>query len=193
MQMLTRRRIKQILALAIVLPTAALIAVIVFRQLGSAPPEQVPQPASSGVDMAMNNLHFSEMRDDAKLWQLVATRGDYDKKTGLVRLSGVHLETFEGKTGGVMVTSTTGSYHEAKRLVVMEGAVHAVTRKGMTFDSDMLEYHPATGMLLTDRAVTVDDGRLHLTARGMEASLKDEQVRFQHQVDAVIKGNHAKR
>jgi hypothetical protein len=37
------------------------------------------------------------------------------------------------------------------------------------------------------------DGRLRLKARGMEASLKIEQVRFLHQVDAVIEGNHAKR
>lgn len=193
MQMLSSRRIKQVLAVAIVVPSVALVAVVVLRQLRSTSPESVSKPSSPDVDMAMTRLRFSEMRDDAKLWELVAERADYDKEPGLVHLSAVRLETFEGKTGGVLITSKTGSYHEAKRLVKMEGAVHAVTRKGMVLDSDMVEYRPATGTLVTDREVTVVDGRLRLKARGMDASLKDEKVRFLQQVNAVIEGKHAKR
>lgn len=192
MQMLSTRRIKQILAVAIVVPSVALVTVIVLRQLRSSPPEPVSKTTSPDIDMAMTGLRFSEMRDDLKLWDLVAQRADYDKEPGVVRLTGVQLETFEGKAGGVVITSRTGTYHEAKRLVQLQGAVHAVTRRGMVFDSDTLEYLPATGLLLTDREVTVTDGRLRLKARGMEASLKDEKVRFLKQVDAVIEGKHAK-
>jgi LPS export ABC transporter protein LptC len=93
----------------------------------------------------------------------------------------------------VVITSQTGKYQESKQLVTMEGTVHAVTRKGMVFDTDQLEYLPASGMLQTNHAVSVLDGRLRLKAHGMEASLKTEQVRFLRQVDAVIEGNHAKR
>lgn len=192
MQMLTPRRIKQILAVAILVPSVALVTVIVFKQLRSSPPEPVTKTTSPAIDMAMTGLRFSEMRDDLKLWDLVAERADYDKEPGTVRLTGVQLETFEGKAGGVVITSKTGNYHEAERLVQMQGSVHAVTRRGMVFDSDTLEYRPAIGMLQTDREVTVTDGRLRLKARGMEASLKDEKVRFLKQVDATIEGKHAK-
>lgn len=193
MLMLSPRRIKQILAVAILVPSLALVAVIMVRQQRSTSPEPVPQTSSPNVDMSMNQVRFSEMHDDAKQWELVAERADYDKEPGVVHLKTVRLETFEGKTGGVVITSKTGSYQETKRLVRMEGAVHAVTRKGMIFDSDQLEYRPATSMLLTDNDVTVVDGRLRLKARGMEASLKSEQVRFLHQVNAVIEGTHAQR
>lgn len=193
MQMPSSRRIRQILAVTILVPSVALVAVVVFRQLRSTPPESVSQTTSPNIDMAMTRLRFSEMSEDAKLWELVAERADYDKEPGVVRLSGVRLETFEGKTGGVVITSKTGNYQEAKRLVQMQGTVHAVTRKGMVFDSDQLEYRPATGMLQTEREVTVKDGRLSLKARGMEASLKDEKVRFLHRIDAVIEGAHEKR
>lgn len=189
---LSPRRIKQILAITILVPTLALV-VVIFRQQRTTSPETVPKTSSPNIDMAMNQVRFSEMRDDATLWELVAERADYAKEPGVVHLKKVRLETFEGKTGGVVITSQTGRYHEAKRLVTMQGTVHAVTRKGMIFDTDLLEYLPASGMLLTDHAVSVLDGRLRLKARGMEASLKTEQVRFLHQVDAVIEGNHAKR
>lgn len=190
---LSPRRIKQILAIAILVPTLVLVVVIVSRQQRASSPETIPHASSPNVDMSMNQIRFSEMRDDATLWELVAERADYDKEPGVVHLKKVRLETFEGKTGGVVITSQTGSYQESKRLVTMQGTVHAVTRKGMLFDTDLLEYLPASGMLLTDHAVSVLDGRLRLKARGMEASLKTEQVRFLHQVDAVIEGNHAKR
>ncbi|MGB4599201.1 MAG: LPS export ABC transporter periplasmic protein LptC [Trichlorobacter sp.] len=193
MQMLSSRRIKLILAVAILVPSVALVTVVVLRQLRSSPPGPVSKTTSPDIDMAMTGLRFSEMRDDLKLWDLVSERADYDKEPGTVRLTGVHLETFEGKAGGVVITSKAGNYHEVRRLVQMYGSVHAVTRRGMVFDSDSLEYFPATGMLQTDREVTVVDGRLRLKARGMEASLKDEKVRFLKQVDAVIEGKHAKR
>lgn len=193
MQMLSARRIKQILAVAIVVPTVALITVVVLKQLRATPPESVSHTTSPNIDMAMQQLRFSEMGDNAKLWELVAQRADYDKEPGLVHLTAVRLETFEGKTGGVVITSKTGSYQEVKRLVTLEGAVHAVTRKGMVVDTERLDYRPAHGTLATDRDVTVVDGRLKLKARGMEGSLKDEKVRFLHQVNAVIEGNHAQR
>jgi LPS export ABC transporter protein LptC len=190
---LSPRRIKQILAIAILVPTLALVVAIVSRQQRASSPETVPHASSPNVDMSMNQIRFSEMRDDATLWELVAERADYDKEPGVVHLKTVRLETFEGKTGGVVITSQTAKYQEAKRLVTMEGAVHAVTRKGMVFDTDQLQYLPVTSMLSTNHAVSVLDGRLRLQARGMEASLKTEQVRFLTQVNAVIEGNHANR
>jgi len=190
---LSPRRIKQILAIAILVPTLVLVVVIVSRQQRASSPESVPHASSPDVDMSMNQVRFSEMRDDATLWELVADRADYDKEPGVVHLKTVRLETFEGKTGGVVITSQTGKYQESKQLVTMEGTVHAVTRKGMIFDTDQLLYLPATSRLLTDRGVSVLDGRLRLKAIGMEASLKTEQVRFLSQVNAVIEGNHAKR
>ena len=192
MQMPSSRRIKQILAIAILVPSVALVLIVALRHQRATPPVSVTPSTSPDVDLAMTQLRFSEMNDDAKLWELVAQRADYDKESGLVHLNGVRLETFEGRTGGVVITSRTGHYHEANRLVRMEGAVHAVTRRGMILDTDILEYRPANGMLLTDRDVTVVDGRLRLKARGMEASLKHEEVRFLRQVHAVIEGNHAK-
>lgn len=192
MQMPSTRRIRQILAVAIVTACVALAGAVAVRQYRAVPTETASRPISPNVDMAMTVLRFSEMSGDAKLWELVADRADYDKEPGLVQLAGVRLDTFEGKSGGVAVTSRTGSYDEKKRLVTMSGAVHAVTRRGMVLDSEAAEYRPASGILTTDQSVTVRDGRMRLTALGAELSMKDEKVRFLRQVDAVIEGKHAK-
>lgn len=187
------RRIRRILAIAIVALCVAVVGAVALRQLRLSSPESASRTISPNVDMAMTKLRFSEMRDNAKLWELVADQADYDKDSGVVTLSGVHLETFEGKTGGMVVTSKTGTYNEQARIVKMNGTVHAVSKRGMVFDSDFVEYRPATGLLLTDRPVTVRDARMTLRAIGMELSLKEEKVRFLRQADALIEGKNAKR
>ncbi len=184
----SNRRIRQILAVAIVAASVSIVGTIVVRNFNAEAPETPSVKNAPEIDMAMTKLRFSEMRDDAKLWELVADRADYDKEPGKVNLSGLMLETFEQKTGGVVVTSRSGSYEESERLVKMKDQVHAVTRRGMTLDTEYIEYRPATGMLRTDLPVKVADGRLTLKAQGMQLSMNDELVTFLHNVDASIEG-----
>jgi LPS export ABC transporter protein LptC len=192
MKMPNTRRIRQVLAVAIVAASVAMVAVIVFRQFRSARPEAVSKSTSPEIDMSLARLNFSEMRGDEKLWDLVAERADYDKQTGVARLTGVKAEIFGGKVGGMVITSETGSYLETQHLVKMQKKVHAVTKKGMDLTTEQLEYRTEPGLIRADRPVKVVDGRLSLTAQKMEMSLNDEKVSFKGTVDAVIEGYHAK-
>jgi LPS export ABC transporter protein LptC len=193
MQMPNTRRIRQILATVIIVISVALAGTIMVRQFRTAPSDSVSRPVSPEIDMSIAKLDFSEMRGSEKLWNLTAERADYDKDTGAAQLVKVKAEIFGSKTGGMVITAETGSYDETRRLVLMQKQVHAVTRKGMVFDTEQLEYRTGPGLILTDRPVKVVDGRLTLTARSMEMTLSDEQVRFTGTVNAVIEGYHANR
>ncbi len=193
MNMPNTRRIRQILAAAIVTASVALVAVIVFRQIRSVQPETVSKPLSPEIDMSLARLTFSEMRGNEKLWDLVAERADYDKESGAAQLSGVKADIYGGKAGGMVITSEAGSYLEPQHLVRMQKNVKAVTRKGMVFTTEQLEYLTKPGLIRADRPVKVVDGRLALTAQAMEMSLNDEKVHFKGAVDAVVEGYHAKR
>lgn len=193
MQMPNTRRIRQILAVTIVLASASLVAVIVIRHVRSTPPGPASKSISPEIDMSLTRLTFSEMRGNEKLWDLTAERADYDKETKAARLAGVKVDIFDGKAGGIVITAASGSYLEAQHLVTLQKNVHVVTRKGMVFDTDQLEYRSGPGVILADHPVKVADGRLTLTAQRMEMTLKDEKVLFRGAVDAVIEGYHAKR
>ena len=179
--------------MVIVASTVALMAAILFRQFRATPPETASKPISPEVDMSLSKLTFSEMKGDEKLWDLTAERADYDKEAALAKLTGVKTDIYDGKAGGVTITSKKGRYHEAQHLVIMQEKVHAVTKKGMVFDTEQLEYHSGPGLVTTHHPVKVVDGRLTLTAQGMEMSLQNEDVRFRGAVHAVIEGAHAKR
>ncbi len=51
-------------------------------------------------------------------------------------------------------------------------------QKGMTFTTEQLEYRSVPGLVVSNHPVKVVDGRLTLTAQGMEMSLHDEKARF---------------
>jgi len=193
MKMPNTRRIRQILAAAIVVASIALVVAIVFRQFHSAQSENVSRPLSPEIDMSLARLNFSEMRGNDKLWDLAAERADYDKKTGTVKLTAVKADIYGGKAGGMVITSESGSYLEALHLVKMQKNVKAVTKKGMVFTTEQLEYRTEPGLIRADRPVKVVDGRLTLTAHKMDMSLNDEIAHFKGAVDAVIEGYHAKR
>lgn len=193
MQMPNTRRIRQILAAVIITVSVALVGTIVVRNIRSDQPVAPTRPIPPDIDMSIDTLSFSETRGNEKLWNLSAKRVDYDKQSGVALLSGVTAEIFGSKTGGMVITSVSGSYDEPKQLVLMQQQVHAVTKKGMEFDTDQLEYRTGPGIVRTTSPVQVRDGRLTLTASGMEMTLVDEQARFAGPVNAVIKGYHAKR
>ncbi|MDK9717996.1 MAG: LPS export ABC transporter periplasmic protein LptC [Trichlorobacter sp.] len=193
MQMPNTRQIRRILAVVIVASTVALVVAILFRQFRSTPPETASKSISPEVDMSLSKLTFSEMKGNEKLWDMTAERADYDKEAALAKLTGVRTEIYDGKAGGIVITSKTGRYHETQRLVIMQEKVHAVTKKGMVFDTEQLEYRSGPGLVVTNQPVKVVDGRLTLTAQGMEMSLHQEEVRFRGAVHAVIEGAHAKR
>ncbi len=188
MQMPNNRQIRQFLAVAIVAAVVLLVGKVAVKNFTLDAPDNPSVKNSPGIDMAMNKLRFSEMKNDSKLWELVADKADYDKEPGIVQLSALRLETFEQKTGGVVVTSKNGNYFEPDRLVKMRDQVHAVTKRGMILDTEYLEYRPVTGIIQTDKPVSVLDGRLSLKANGMELFLKEETVVFMGQVDATIEG-----
>lgn len=187
------KRIRQILAAGILGISAAIAGTVALKQFRSVPPDAPPRNSSPDIDMAMSRASFSEMRGNEKLWDLTAERAEYDKETGRVRLHLVRTEIHEGAAGGALLTSQTGLYDEPNRTVQMDGRVRIVTRRGMVLETDHLEYRPARGVVSTDRPVRVTDGRLTLTAVGMELILKDEQIRFRRQVHSVIEGYHVQR
>lgn len=193
MKMPNTRQVRRILATVIVITSVALAGAVLFRQLRSAPPETASRPTSPGIDMAINKLNFSEMRGNDKLWELTAEQAEYDKDTGTTKLAVVKADILDGRAGGMTITSEIGSYDEPRKVVLMQKQVHAVTKRGMVFDTDQLEYRTGPGLILTDHPVKVQDGRLTLHARGMELLLNAEKVDFRGPVDAVIEGYHAKR
>lgn len=191
--MVSQKLIKKALLVGVLLVSTAIVATIAFKQMQTASPEPAFRSNSPDMDMTMVNASFSEMRGDAKLWDLTAAQADYDKDTGEVFLQQLLANIYDERAGKLQITAKSGFYDEKKRLISMTGDVEVLTKQGMSLETDQLDYLPDQDLVKTDRPVKVKDNRLTLTAVGMELFPNTEQVKFHHQIHSVIEVKNARK
>lgn len=155
-----------------------------------------PKPASQGaafqqlprnIDVALRKARFTEMRDGAAVWELVADRAEYNKTGDVAYLTGVRMAFARtGSSGAITVMAARGEYSTKSRNVALQGAVHVETEAGMSFNTESIEYQASRSVFKTAEPVTFRHQRLALAAQGMELDVKDQKARFHKAIDATV-------
>jgi LPS export ABC transporter protein LptC len=187
--MVSPRNIRLALAALVVTASIGILAAISLKGSKRALSAPVSRPLPQNVDTAMHNARFSEMRDGATAWELVAERAEFDKGGDVAHLSGIRMEFAKtASAGAITVTAEKGTFSNKKRDVALRGKVHVVTESGISFDSESIDYLDAPSLFRTAEQVTFHDHRLKLVAQGMEMDVKEQRSRFFKMVNATVEG-----
>ncbi|HPX61615.1 MAG TPA: LPS export ABC transporter periplasmic protein LptC [Deltaproteobacteria bacterium] len=186
---LTARHIRRALAFAVVAAVIGIVGGIFFRGSGPATIEPPRKDVAPEIDLALNKARFSEMREGAVAWVLVADRAEYDKEGDVAFLTGINMELPKSNTSQkVTVTSEKGEYSSKTKNIKLRGKVHLVTEDGAVFDTEWIDYIEARDRFVTTAPVRCVHERLDLTARGMEMDVKSQKAYFHRPVDAAVAG-----
>jgi len=187
--MVSPRNIRYALALLVTAAIVGIVAAISLKGFRTTSPEPVSQQLPRNIDVALQNARFTEMREGATVWELVAERAEYDKSGDVAYLSNIHMVYARSRSNGsITLTASTGEYSNSSRNIRLRGKVHVVTESGMVFDTESLDYHAETSLFRTADRVDFHHERLSLAAIGMELYAKTETSRFFKPVDAVVEG-----
>lgn len=187
--MLSSRNIRLALALLVVTASIGIVAAIFLNGSTSTPPEPVSQQTPLNVDLALRNARFTEVRNGATVWTIVAERAEYSKDGEVAHLSGIRMLFVKNhETGNIAVTSDRGTYSTKSRNVNLSGKVHVTTDSGIVFDTDSLDYLAATSRFITDDSVRFRQQRMTLTAQGMDMDVNGQVAHFRSAVNAVVEG-----
>lgn len=187
--MVSPRNIRLVLALLVIAASIGIVVAIFLKGSRTALTEPVSQQLPRNIDVALSKARFTEVRDGVTAWELVAERAEYDKTGDIAYLSDIHMVYAKSHTNGaITVTASKGEYSAASRNIHLQGAVHAVSESGMTFDTESLDYLAERSMFTTAAPVRFQHERLSLAARGMELHARTETSRFPASVDAVVIG-----
>ena len=185
--MINSSKIRQLLALVIVLSTLALATVIALKAYRGMRSGPVLPSLPKNIDVSLQKIHYTETRSGVKKWDLLADKAEYDKKGEIVRLSGIRLDVASaGKPGEVVLTSARGEYHTATRDVVLIGDIVAKSASGMRFTTERLKYIAAASMLRTTARVKFTDGALTVEGTGMEFMTDTKELKITRQVEATF-------
>jgi len=185
--MIKSNKIRQLLALFVVVASLSLAVVIVlkvYREKGTAGLlRKLPQ----NIDVALRKVHFTETRDGIKKWDLVADQAEYDKGREVTHLTGVRLVVAGGRaTGDITLTAGRADYHNITRDVRLVGKVVAKSVSGMEFTTESAAYIAARSVITTSSRVKFADGTLTVEGVGMEFKPETKNIRVFNEVTAFI-------
>lgn len=187
--MVSSGKIRILLAVLITTAIVGIVAAISIKGSRRAPMEPVHPQLPQNIDVAMQNARFSEMRNGATVWELVADRAEYDKSGDVVYLSNIRMDFARTSTAGaITVTAAKGEYSSKSNNVKLRGKVHVTTESSASFDTESIDYQAARSQFRTSETVEFHHQRLALSAQGMELNVKDQKARFHKAIDATLAG-----
>ena len=117
-------KIRRFLAIAAALAAIFVIATIVFRMQQESSPKLAIRKLPVQVDVSLQKVHFTEVRQGVKRWDLTAERAEYNKETDTTSLSGVELLIAGGdKVGELRVMADRADYRNSTKDVTLSGNV----------------------------------------------------------------------
>lgn len=167
--MLTLRRV-----LAVVILLAVLfLGSVVWRHLNNQPVQEVLRTLPQEIDLALDNLHYTETEDGRQRWTLTADRAEYLRGSHLVRLAPVKLVFYDaGAFGELTLHADQGELQEDIRQVDVWGNVVVTTARGEKLVTDSLRYEEQGRRLSTAASIHYTAPRQELTGTGLLIDLE---------------------
>ena len=171
--MLNLRRLLAILILIAVL----FLGTVIWRHLQQQRPEDLLKALPKQIDLALEQLHYTQTEEGRRRWTLDADKAEYQRQQGQVSLKTVQLTLFEaGRLGQVRLQADQGLLDQEERQVEVWGNVVIKTERGEQLYTERLHYDDQQRRLHTDEPVRLLSKRMELTGIGMQVDLEQEQL-----------------
>jgi LPS export ABC transporter protein LptC len=186
-------KIRQLLALFVILASLSLVAAIVLKIYRGRVTKELLRSLPKDIDVSLKKIRFTEVRDGVKKWDLVADRADYEKRKEVTHLTGVRLVVAANeKLGEITLTAPSADYHNITRDVRLDGTVVAKSSSGIEFTVEDAEYIAARAVIVSSGRVRFTDGKLTLEGVGMEFKPETKNFRILKGVTAHIESGAGK-
>jgi len=180
-------KIRQLLALFVILASLSLVAIIVIKIYKGRVTKQLLRKLPKNIDVSLKKIHFTETREGIKKWDLVADKAEFDKSKEVTHLTGVRLTIAAGgNMGDITLTAPRADYYNITRDVRLDGKIIANSSSGMEFTLENAEYIAARSVIVSSGRVRFTDGKLTMEGVGMEFKPETKNFRILTGVTANI-------
>lgn len=185
--------LKRILGVLIIVSLVAL-GVVVSRHLIQPDPEQLIELLPKDIDLALQNLHYTQNEDGQRRWTLDADKAEYLKESSTARLEEVRLVYYKTQSfGDVHLKAERGELAQDSRELDVWGNVVLTTERQETFFTDRLHYSDQQRRLSTESNIRVVSPRLELTGTGLQVDVDKGHLIVKDNVRALIRSKTDKK
>jgi LPS export ABC transporter protein LptC len=147
-------------------------------------------PAQTAPEVTLHQIHLTETREGARLWELWADRAEMHERDGYTILFREHrpVEVTLYSSHGQLTCTAERAWVDLKtKDVRLEGGVVARSDQGTELRTEELRWQAASRRVQTDRPVLVSRGGLLSRGRGLEAETDLEQVRIFQNITSQLR------
>jgi len=185
--------LKRILGVLIIVSLVAL-GVVVSRHLIQSDTEQLIELLPKDIDLALQNLHYTQNEDGQRRWTLDADKAEYLKENSTARLEEVRLVYYKAQSfGDVHLKADRGELAQDSRELDVWGDVVLTTERQEKFFTDRLHYSDQKRRLSTESNIRIVSPRLDLTGTGLQVDVDKGYLVVKSNVRALIRSKTDKK
>jgi len=163
--------LRRLLALLILISVIALTTVI-YRHLQQRSPEEILSMLPENIDLALEDLHYTQNEDGQRSWTLDADKAEYQGDSSLAKLEVVKLLFYDtGQFGDLMLQADQGQLVQETSQVDVRGNVILTTGRGDQLFTERLHYDDQVRQLSTEDPIRFLSSQLELTGTGLQIDI----------------------
>ncbi|MBN1957501.1 MAG: LPS export ABC transporter periplasmic protein LptC [Desulfuromonadales bacterium] len=178
--------LKRLLGVVIVLSVLVLGAVI-WNHLNQQGPEEILNLLPNDVDLALEDLHYTQNEDGQRRWTLDADRAEYLRDSSRAKLDAVSLTYYQaGAFGDVTLRAAHGEFDQTTRQLDVWGDVVVVTERKDRLLTERLHYDDIQRQLSNSVPFRFISPRLELTGTGLQLDIDQGRLLVKTDVNALL-------
>mgnify|MGYP000025780490 CR=1 FL=1 len=175
-------RLKLLLRLAIGVFIGILVLIFIRYRLSTQNIQKPASPDKSEATLSINRFNHTAMIEGEKHWKLTAESAQMFSEKNLVRLETMKVRYFADDGPVVHMTADEGQLNMDSKNMTARGNV-AVRHPRYTLETENLQYHNDSNIILINKGVAVSGDNAKITADTAEYKIDSATVTFEGNVE----------
>ncbi len=174
--------LRRLLALLILISVVGLTTII-YRHLQQQSPEEILSMLPENIDLALEELHYTQNEDGQRRWTLDADKAEYQRDSSLAKLEVVKLLFYAaGQFGDLTLQADQGQLEQETSRVDVWGNVVLTTGRGEQLFTERLHYDDRIRQLSTKDPIRFLSSQAELTGIGLQIDIDQGRMLVKNNV-----------
>ncbi len=181
------RRKTRVILLSFILFSLVVLLVLAYVNYRLRSSIKVGFSSERGVELRIDNVHYSGTRDGRRAWDLEAERATRYEKEDRTILDRVRMVFFSGDDSSYVLIADRGEYMEGDGLVKVSGNVTVTSEEGYSLRTETLTYSTALKEIKTDDPVEIDSPFMNVKGVGLVIDVEEGRFSVLKDVRTVLR------
>lgn len=184
--MIRKVTIRNVLLIFILVLLGA-VSFTVWRNFKTSTSEQLVEMLPDNVDVALDNIDYTETRGDRRFWRLQADSVAHQAQRKEVDLENVRMTVYDqGELGDIKLTARSGKWISDTGNIQLVGDVVVKSEQGLALYCQELAYDNKAELITSESSIRLVSKDMETTGLGLKVFLPEQRMEILSQVKTKV-------